>query len=130
MKKLLGSITLTKLISVVTKVKNSKGNLVDAIIIPIEANHLYRSEKNALYLNIKINIREEPDQYDNDGFIVQQVDSKKYKDASEQEKEKFNSLPILGNVRFIASSGDTDGVQPENSVQEVLPPEDGEDLPF
>ena len=60
----------------------------------IDETGLYESPKTGKkYLNITVLIRDEKDQYGNDGFIVQKI-SKSRKDAGEKG-------PILGNAKIV-----------------------------
>ena len=58
----------------------------------ISKDRLYRGEKGT-YLDATIIMRDEPDQYQNIGMIVENV--------SKEEREKGIKGTILGNVRYI-----------------------------
>lgn len=59
----------------------------------IDKSMIYISPKTkAKYLNLTVLLREEPDQYGNDGFVVQ--------DVSKEQKEAGNKGPILGNAKI------------------------------
>jgi hypothetical protein len=122
-----GSIELTKLNCV--RMKTPKGT--EGIFIPIEHNYLIQGKekdgKIPVYMNIRIIVRPEPDQYGQDGFISQSVDSKIYKEASEEQKEVFKNLPILGNIKDFSGGGggEASGMQ---STKTFDPKDD--DLPF
>lgn len=98
-----GSITLSKLKSVITERKGKLGNMVKGIFIPFDVNFLTVKE-NAVYMPIRILVNEEPDKFDQDGFIAQKADSTLYKAADEPTKELMKKLPILGNFRDFGNS--------------------------
>ncbi len=84
----------------------------------INKNNLFKSEETGnIYLDIKIMIKAEKDQYGNNGFISQQFQKENRKDANGE----YINTPILGNVRTFTP----DEIVPtkENEL-----PED--DLPF
>lgn len=128
-KRFSGSIALTKLKCFVTKMNSKKtGNPVEVIIIPIDENYLVRGKEGALYLPVSAIIKDEEDQFGQHGFISQNVDTKVWKDASEEQRETFRKLPILGNLKdFSGYTNDTEGV-----MHDKLEPTDigGDDLPF
>ena len=120
-----GSIALSKLQSVKMEV-NGKSGKVKGIFIPFDVNFIEVKE-DAIYLPVRILIRDEPDQYKQDGFIAQTAPSSIYKAATAEEKEAFNKLPILGNIKNFGSNApknDSAGL----ASDECLTPDD--DLPF
>ncbi len=122
MKKTSGNINLLALHHAKMEV-NGKSGKVKGIFVPIEINCLEdRHEDKTPKLNINFNIVPTPDK-DQDGFIGQQGNVK-WSDATDEQKEKFNNLPILGNVK---EWGQSDGVN--NAVSdETFKPTDH--LPF
>lgn len=120
-KRLSGSLALTKLQSAVITTK--KGN--KAILIPIDANYLVEKD-GAIYLNVGVVVREEQDQYGQNGFISHQLGSDKYKELGKEAAQALN-LPILGNVKDFSSGNDSSGV---TNIEGVTDPEDSESLPF
>ncbi len=126
-----GSIALTKLIHVPFEMKGKNDKMVKGIFIPIEPNCLVTGkEKNGatpLYLPLSMVFNDERDENGQDGFFSQQGNVK-WKDATEEQKEKFKNLPILGNFIDWSKGGSKD----ENSgaaSKEVYTP-DSDDLPF
>ena len=120
-KRLSGSIALTKLESAIITTK--KGN--KAILIPIDSNYLTEKD-GAVYMNCNVLVREDVDQYGQNGFVAQKLDSDTYKKLG---KEKANEikLPILGNIKhFAAQNNDNAGT---THVAEPINPEE-DDLPF
>jgi hypothetical protein len=117
-----GSIDLSKLVSKVIKTKAGG----TAIVISVEKNHCVVGEK-GIYLNLGIRLHDEPDKYEQDGFISHKVDSKTYKAASEEQKESFKELPILGNIKDFGGGASNDKIEAA-----VVVSDDGEfsDLPF
>ena len=127
-RKFSGSIALTKLTHAVMTKKNKKGKKIDCLVIPIDQNYLVRGKEGALYMPISVITRSEEDQYGQHGFIGQNADSKAYKAADEDEKEKMAKLPILGNIKdFGAVSG---GSNNDTSGNAGSFNEDEDDLPF
>lgn len=122
MNKTSGNINLLALIHAKMEVDGKEGK-VKGIFIPIEINCLEDRDKDKIpKLNINFNIVPTPDK-DQDGFIGQQGNIK-WSDASPEQQEKFNTLPILGNVK---EWGPSDGVN--NAVSdETFKPTDK--LPF
>lgn len=100
-----GSIALSKLKHVIMKKKNKKGKKIECLVIPIDENYFVRGKDGAIYMPIRIITKEEQDEYGQNGFIVQSVDSKVWKDANEKKKEKLNKLPIIGNIKDFTSGG-------------------------
>jgi hypothetical protein len=116
-----GSLALTKLQSaIITTKKGAK-----CLLIPIDANHLTEKE-GAIYLNCNVIVREEQDQYGQNGFISQKLDTEKYKSLG-AEKAKEIQLPILGNIKhFAGSQNDSAGAA---TISQAVDPEQ-DDLPF
>ena len=61
-------------------------------VTKIDKKRLYKGKKGT-YLNAAILLRDEPDQYGNDGFIAEEV--------SKEERESGTKGTILGNVKRI-----------------------------
>jgi len=117
-----GSLALTKLKSaIITTKKGAK-----CLLIPIDAN--YFSEKDgAVYLNCSVIVRDEQDQYGQNGFISQKLDAEKYKELG-AEKAKEIKLPILGNIKnFVGQNNDNEGA---TTIESPINPEEDDDLPF
>ncbi len=119
------SIALSKLKHVIMKKKNKKGKEIRGLFIPIEQNYLVEGKEGAVYLNAQIIVRSEKDQYGQDGFISQKG-NKKWSECSDEEKEIFNALPILGNVKNWASSGTSDATGAASNEEF----DEDDDLPF
>lgn len=121
-KRLSGSIALTKLESAIIKTK--KGNR--AILIPIDSNYLTEKD-GAVYMTVGVIIREQADQYGQNGFISQNLPSDKYKELGKEEAGKIK-LPILGNIKDFSGGGnDSSGT---THIAEPINPEESDDLPF
>lgn len=116
-----GSIAVTKLKSaIITTKKGTK-----CLLIPISDNY-FTEKDGAVYLNCSVVIREQPDQYGQDGFISQKLDTETYKELG---KEKANEikLPILGNIKhFAGQNNDNAG---STTIETPIDPET-EDLPW
>ncbi len=116
-----GSIALTKLESaIITTKKGAK-----CILIPINANYLTEKD-GSVYMNCNVVVREEVDQYGQNGFIAQKLDSETYKTLGKDKANEIK-LPILGNIKhFAAQNNDNAGT---THVAEPINPEE-DDLPF
>jgi len=121
-KVLSGSLALTKLQSaIITTKKGAK-----CILLPIESNH-FTEKDGAIYLNVSVIVREETDQYGQNGFISQKLDSTKYKELG-KEKAAEIKLPILGNIKdFGQNQNDSAGA---TEIQGAVNPEDSDEMPF
>lgn len=117
-----GSIALTKLKCAVIKTK--KGN--DAILLPINENY-FTFKDGAVYLNVSVILRDEQDQYGQNGFVAQKLDAETYKSLG-AEKAKEIQLPILGNIKDFSGGGANDSAGAVQVSGNVDPEQD--DLPF
>lgn len=120
-KSYVGSIALTKLKSaLITTKKGTK-----AILLPINENY-FTEKDGSVYLNVGVLIRDEQDQYGQNGFISHKLSTEKYKELG-SEKAKEIQLPILGNLKnFAIQNNDNSGaVQIDGNID----PEDA-DIPF
>lgn len=116
-----GSIALSKLQSaIITTKKGAK-----CILIPLDANYLTEKD-GAVYMNCNVVVKDEQDQYGQNGFIAQKMDAEKYK-ALGKEKANEIKLPILGNIKDFGSGGN-DASGTTHVAMPINPEED--DLPF
>ena len=120
-----GSLELTKLKNVVREMPGKDGKKKKVIIIPVEDNHLVEGKDNRFYMPIRVLSRAEQDDYGQNGFISQSVDSKVYKQASDEQREEFKKMPILGNIKDFSSGGGE-----SNTVTESENTDLSDDLPF
>lgn len=104
-------------------IKSGKNKDVDCIIIPIEMNHFFKSEKGAVYLElIGFEIAADKRKADSkDTHLVKQSLSKEIQ-AKQTEDEKKN-MPILGNHVVWDESGSRSEATPTIAASE-------DDLPF
>jgi len=119
-----GSLALSKLKHVIQK-KNGVSGEIECLVIPIDANHLVRGKEGAVYMPIRVIAKDEQDQYGQNGFVSQSVDSKIYSAANDEQKEEFKKLPILGNIKDFSGGGDASSGA---AASETL--EENDDLPF
>ena len=89
----------------------AKSTYLQLDVLKIEKGRLYKGEKGT-YLNCTIIWHDEPDQYGNAGFVVQNV--------SKEEREKGVKGAILGNVKHNKGEQKTSTEEQSNS----------DDLPF
>lgn len=106
-------------------ITSGKNKDVDCILIPIEQNNLYRSDKGAVYLDLigfetPVNKRKGKDTH-----LVKQSLSKDIQDKMTEEEKK--AMPILGNHIDWEQSGESQSVATEQGVKSV---DDLSDLPF
>lgn len=121
-KRLSGSIVLTKLESAIITTK--KGN--KAILIPLDSNYLTEKD-GAVYMSVGVVVKEEADQYGQNGFISQNLSTDKYKELGKEEAGKIK-LPILGNIKDFSGGGnDSSGT---THIATPISPEESDDLPF
>lgn len=120
-----GSLALTKMKSAVITTK--KGN--KAILLPIDENY-FTEKDGAIYLNVSVIVREEQDQYGQNGFISQKLPTDKYKElGAEKGKEIGSALPILGNIKHFENASTQNDSAGTTQVQGQVNPEE-DDLPF
>ena len=121
-KTLTGSIALTKLTrAVIVDKKNKAGEMVKCVLLPIEGNHITLKD-GAVYMDVRVVIREEQDQYGQNGFVAKSLPSEVY-NANKGNNDWLNAnQPILGNLKdWSQGSG---GSAPVQTV------DDDDDLPF
>lgn len=118
---LTGSIALTKLPQAAIIKKQGKSGEIRGIFLPIEGNHLTEKD-GAVYMDIRVLVREEEDQYGQHGFVSKGVPSEVYK-AHKDDKEALQSIqPILGNIKDWSGVG--------SNTAPAAEVDDSEDLPF
>lgn len=118
-----GSIALTKMKSaIITTKKGTK-----AILLPIDENY-FTEKDGAVYLNVGVVVRDEPDTYGQNGFISHKLSTEKYKELG-AEKAKEITLPILGNIKDFTSGGSANDSVGATQVEGKVDPEES-DLPF
>lgn len=120
-----GSIALSKLEHVRMKKKGKKGKEIDCLVIPIKKNCLHVHES-GVYMDLRINVKDQKDEYGQDGFIGQSIPGPVFKEMSDKEKEKTN-LPILGNIIDWENSGGGSSKDNSGSAGEIS---EEDDLPF
>lgn len=115
-----GSIALTKLPQSVIIEKKGKSGIIRGIFLPIEGNHLTEKD-GAVYMDVRVTVRGETDQYGQNGFISKGVPSEVYKSLKDTPDELKAAQPILGNIKDFSASSNT---APVETVSE------DDDLPF
>lgn len=89
------SLNLAALKHAQTKVKNRNGDMVDAIVIPLEANSLELHTNGAIYLNqISFEMKNVKDYATH--ITKQNLPKEARETMSDDEK---NAMPILGNLK-------------------------------
>lgn len=121
-----GSITLSKLEKAFVTTKTAKdGSKVKCLLIPMEMNHIteFKNENGVkLDLHIRVGMSDEVDDKKQIAMITHSISSKEYKAATDEQKEGFKNLPILGNLFDFG-----EGSNPAESIIEI---DESEDLPF
>lgn len=130
------SIALTKLKNYILKINLKDGKPVKGIFIPIDPqnpNFLVKGREEKYYLNVKIYLRDDEDQYGNIGYIAHQAPSEIYKNATDQEKKKIQELEILGNIKEFTNNDNSGNMGTKTLTQKpevISGADDTDDLPF
>ncbi len=122
-------INLRQLKSHVMILKGKSGEPVECLVLPIDANHLFKGEK-GIYLDLQAYELKEKQEGRKETHLVKQSIPKAVFDCMTDEEK--NALPILGNMTVWGRQ------EPEPRNFEVYQPEPGEadpvneksDLPF
>ena len=114
-----GKINLSKLVSVITTRKGKDGKEIEGIFIPIANNHLFKSDKGNVYLDIIAFDLKDTSQ--GDTHLVKQSLPKDVREAMPDEEQK--AQPIIGNLKTNLSGGGSG----EEAAVEAGP---DDDLPF
>lgn len=104
-----------------TILKMGKNKDVDCLVIPIEQNHLYKSEKGAVYLDMQgFELKSKREGSKDTHMIVQSL-PKDVRDKQTEAEKKEN--PILGNhiVWDQAESGTTEKTAAVAATEDDLP---------
>jgi len=115
-----GSIALTKLPQSIIIEKQGKSGLIRGIFLPIDGNNLTEKD-GAVYMDVRVTVREEADQYGQNGFISKGIPSEVYKTLKDSPDALKAAQPILGNIKDFSAAANT---VPVATVS------DDDDLPF
>lgn len=96
------------------------GNTVKCVVIPIEDNDIFVSEKGGIYLDITA-IAMKKENYGQTHLLKRHIPSEKYQAMSDQEKD---SQPIIGALSSIKAK------QAEITETAQVTQDDNDDLPF
>ncbi len=122
-----GSIAISKLKHDVINV-NYGDKKIPGVFLPIDRNHMVKGKSGAYYLPIRVLLYDQENEYGQHGMIAQTVDSKVYKEASDQKKEAFRNLPIIANLKdFTEFNNDAAGKMDEG---EAVPEDQSSDFPL
>ncbi len=122
-----GSIAISKLKHDVINVKYGDKK-IPGIFLPIDQNYMVSGKTGAFYIPIRVILYDQENKHGQHGMIAQSVDSKVYKEASDEEKENFRSLPIIANLKdFTDFNNDAAG---KIEMGEANPEDQSDDLPF
>lgn len=115
-----GSIALTKLPQSIIIEKQGKTGMIRGIFLPIDGNNLTEKD-GAVYMDVRVTVREEADQYGQNGFISKGIPSDVYKSLKDNPDVLKAAQPILGNIKDFSAAANT---APVETVS------DDDDLPF
>ena len=123
---LVGSIALSRLKH--DKISVKYGNReIKGVFLPFRHNHFEVMDSGAIYMPVRVLLHEEENKFGQHGMITQSVDSKKWKDADETQREKFRNLPIIGNLKDFELGGDKVNSMDMNQTEPV---QGSDDMPF
>lgn len=115
-----GSIALTKLPQAVIIEKKGQSGMIRGIFLPIDGNQLTEKD-GAVYMDIRVTVRDEVDQYGQNGFVSKGIPSEVYK-ANKDNADLLKTMqPILGNIKDWSAP---------SSTEPVATVADDDDLPF
>jgi len=117
-----GKLNLAKLDHVLM-MKKAKSGIMECIVIPIEKNNLFKSDKGNVYLDLIAFDLKEPK--DGQTHLVKQSLSKAKREA--MSKEELNEMPILGSLNTNIGG---DGGEPANAAGTGVVVDESDDLPF
>jgi len=101
-------------------IKSGKNKDVDCILIPIEQNHLFKSEKGAVYLDLQGFEYKNPKEGSKDTHLVKQSLPKEV--FTKMTDEEKSAMPILGNhIVWGGSSERTEAVATSAASEDDLP---------
>lgn len=103
-------------------IKSGKNKDVDCILIPIAQNHLFKSEKGAVYLDLQGFELKNPKEGSKDTHLVKQSLPKDVFDKMSDDDKR--AMPILGNHIVWG------GVQSSNNEATATEAASESDLPF
>jgi len=90
-------------------------------VTKIDKKRLFKGKKGT-YANFTVLLRDETDQYGNDGMIVE--------DITAEERESGNKGTILGNARIVQTQNKPDTKRDGRAHTEIHVDADGDDIPF
>jgi hypothetical protein len=119
--KISGRLNLLMLQGAIMNMK-SKCGMVDCLVIPIEKNNLFKSEK-GLYLDLIAFELSQKKENSKDTHLVKQSLSKQKRESMTEEDLK--NMPILGNLSVWS-----DGFDSQQPNINTYPISENDDLPF
>ena len=122
-----GSLDLAKLQHVIMKKKGKGGKKIECLVLPIDKNYMIRGKDGGVYLNVKVNLKDKEDDFNQHGFISHQVPSAIWKEASEEEQAEMKKTPILGGIKDWDFNGGSSSSNSNTSHDDIG---EEDDLPF
>lgn len=112
----------------VVEFKAKDGTPLECLVLPIKKNHLFKSEKGNIYLDLVAFRNKEP-KLNKDGgveqtHLVKQSLSKEVRDAMTDEQKK--QQPIIGNLNIFDGAFVEKQAKPDAEIGDAS----GDDLPF
>ena len=98
--------------------KGKSGNVVKCVVIPVDENDIFLSEKGGIYLDL-VAVAMKEERYGQTHFIKRAIPDEKYKSMTDEEKK---NIPIVGSISPIKAK-QADVTQSMESVED-------DDLPF
>ena len=116
------NVNLAKLGGVV-EMKNGKS----VVVLPVEENEIFISERGGIYLNLQANPTEK-EMYGQSHILKRFVSKEKYKSMTPEQRK---GLPIVGGVKQLNYGGFNSGYQNNGQSNAPQNPVGGlEDMPF
>ncbi len=103
---------------VVRKMKNKAGEMVDCVIIPLEANHVFTGEK-GLWVDLTAIAVKKP-QFDDTHILKQGLPKEVYEAMTDEQKK---NTPIFGNMGPWKKGGNAAAANADGA-------DESDDLPF
>jgi len=119
---IVGKINLAKFMHVITKKKNKAGEEIEGIFIPIEMNHLFKSDKGNIFLDL-VAFDAVNEEYKQTHAIKQSLPREVYDAMSEDERK---STPFIGHLNAKPGGGEGE----PNTMNDDFTDEGEDDLPF
>jgi len=119
---IVGKINLAKLTHVITKKKNKAGDVIEGIFIPIEMNHLFKSDKGNVFMDL-VAFDSVNEEYKQTHAIKLSIPKDVRDKMTDEEK---NATPFIGHLNANPRSGESE----PNAMNDDFTDEGEDDHPF